>query len=81
MSVSIVPSLQTKRDNYVNKIENARDQITRCERGYESLSGFKTIVLQSQVDFYALNTNKSSFLSAVTNVKKTVLQHRDIILE
>lgn len=52
MSVSIVPALQSKRQNYVNKKNNARNQITRCERAYESLSNFKTTVSQAQEDFH-----------------------------
>ena len=57
MSVSIVPALQTKRQNYVNKKNNARSQITKCERAYESLSNFKTTVSQAQEDFHEINSN------------------------
>ena len=70
MSVSIVPALQSKRQDYVNKKNNARNQITRCERAYESLSNFKTTVSQAQEDFHAINSNKSSILSEVANVKQ-----------
>ena len=70
MSISIVPALQSIRQNYVNKKNNAGNQITRCERAYESLSRFKTTVSQAQEDFYAINTNKSSILSELANVKK-----------
>ena len=70
MSVSIVPALQSKRQDYVNKKNNARNQITRCEMAYESLSNFKTTVSQAQEDFHAINTNKSSILSEVANVKQ-----------
>lgn len=70
MSVSIVPALQSKRQNYVNKKNNARNQITKCERAYESLSDFRITVSQAQEDFHAINTNKSSVLSEIANVKK-----------
>ena len=70
MSVSIVPALQSKRQNYVNKKNNARSQITRCERAYESLSNFKTTVSQAKEDFHEINSNKSSILSEIANVKK-----------
>lgn len=69
MSVSIVPALQTKRQNYVNKKNNARSQITKCERAYESLSNFKTTVSQAQEDFHEINSNKSSILSEIASVK------------
>lgn len=49
---------------------SACGQIIRCERAYESLSAFKTTVSQSQEDFHSINTNKSSILSDVANVKK-----------
>lgn len=70
MSVSIVPALQSNRQIYINKKINARSQITRCERAYESLSNFKTTVSQAQEDFYEINSNKSSILSEIANVKK-----------
>lgn len=81
MSVSIVPVLQSKRQNYVNKKNNARNQITRCERAYESLSNFKTTVSQAQEDFHAINTNKTSILSEVANVKKNSITAQNTILE
>lgn len=70
MSVSVIPTLQSKRQNYVNKKNNACNQIKKCERAYESLSNFKTTVSQAQEDFHAINSNKSSILSEVANVKK-----------
>lgn len=70
MSVSIIPELLAKRQDYVNKKNNARNQITRCERAYESLSNFKTTVTQAQEDFQAINSNKSNILSEVANVKQ-----------
>ncbi len=70
MSVSIVPALQSKKQDYVKKKNNARIQITRCERAYESLSNFKTTVSQAQGDFHAINSNKSSILSDVANVQQ-----------
>ena len=69
MSVSIVPALQTKRQNYVNKKNNARSQITKCERAYESLSNFKTTVSQAQEDFHEINSNKTRILSEIASVK------------
>lgn len=42
----------------------------RCERAYESLSNFKTTVSHAQEDFYAINSNKSSILSEVANIKE-----------
>lgn len=70
MNVDIVTALQTKRQNYVNKKNNTRNQITKCERAYESLCNFKTTVLQAQEDFHVINSNKSGILSEVENVKK-----------
>lgn len=70
MNESIVPALQAKRQIYIAKKDNARKQITRCERAHESLSNFKTTVSQAQENFHAINSNKSSILSEVANVKQ-----------
>lgn len=69
MSVSVIPVLRSRRQNYVNKIANARNQITRCERAHETLSAFKMLVSKAQEDFYTINSNKESILSEVANVK------------
>lgn len=70
MIASIVPALESKKLDYIYRINIAHNQITRCERAYESLSNFKTTVSQAQEDFHAINTNKSSILSEVANVKQ-----------
>lgn len=71
--MSIIPALQFQRQNYENRINNARNQIKSCERAYESLSVFKTIVLRSQEDFYTINSNKLSILSDLENIKTNSL--------
>lgn len=70
MSVSVIPTLQNRRQTYVNKIANARNQITRCERAHDTLSAFKTTVTRSQEDFHSINSNKTNVLSGVESVKR-----------
>lgn len=70
MDVSIIPTLKLKRQSYVNKISNIRNQIIRCERDYETLMVFKTTVSQSQEEFHSINSSKSSVLADVANIKK-----------
>lgn len=68
--MSIISTLQARRQKYVTKINNANNQIINCERAYESLCAFKRTVSKSQEDFHSINSNKSSILSDVANVKK-----------
>lgn len=70
MSISAIPALQNKRQDYVNKATHARNQIVRCERAHETLSTFKTVVIQGQEDFHSINSSKSSILSDVESVKQ-----------
>ena len=38
-------------------------------KAYETLSAFQTVVSRAQEDFHTINSNKSSILSEVANVK------------
>lgn len=73
MSISAIPALQNKRQDYVNRAAHARNQIARCERAHETLSAFKTVVTQAQEDFHNINSSKSSILSGVESVKQNSL--------
>ncbi|WP_040214960.1 hypothetical protein [Clostridium polynesiense] len=68
--MSIVSYLESKKQTYMTQIVNARSQIKKCERSYDSLSIFKSTVTKSQEDFHTINSNKSKILSDVVNVKK-----------
>ena len=70
MSVSVIPTLKSKRKKYVNKITNAQQQIAKCEEAYETLIAFKTVVSRSQEDFFTINSSKENILVLVENVKK-----------
>ena len=69
MYPSVIPTLQAKRRDLLNKISEAQNQITRCERAYESLCEFKTIVVQSQEDFHEINSSKIGCLSGIETIK------------
>lgn len=73
MSVSLVSILQSKRQNYVIKKNNALSQISRYESAYESLNGFKPKVSRSQEEFHAVNSSKKSILAEVKKVKSNSL--------
>lgn len=68
MSISTIPILELKRQEYVDRIVNARGKIKKSERAHASLSTFKTQVLKSQEDFHAINSGKDSVLSDVSGV-------------
>lgn len=68
MSISKIPILELKRQEYVDRIVNARSKIKKSERAHGSLSTFKTQVLKSQEDFHAINSGKDSILSGVSGV-------------
>lgn len=70
MSASIIPALQAKRWDYVNKTNNAKNQITRCEKAYESLRDFKKTASRAQESFHEINVTKLGILSEVANVKE-----------
>lgn len=73
MSGSSISALRAQRQGYVNQIADTRDEITRCERAYESLSSFKTTVSQSQEDFHSINESKVGVLSQIDSVKENSL--------
>lgn len=70
MNKSRIFELKLRRSEYVNKKNTIRSIIKKSEREYESLIEFKCIVLRSQEEFYAINSNKSSVLSCTVNVQK-----------
>ncbi len=73
MSGSMVSTLQAQRQSYVRQTEEARDEIARYERSYESLSNFKTTVTQSQEEFQSIRTEKMKTLAQLEEVKKNCL--------
>lgn len=71
--MSSISALRAQRQTCVNRIADTREELTRCERAYESLSSFKTTVSQSQEDFHSVNRSKAAVLSQLESVGKNSL--------
>jgi predicted nucleic acid-binding Zn-ribbon protein len=61
--------LMLQQQFYTNGITSLSSKITACERAYESLLSFQSVVKKSQEDFHSINSSKSNALSAVEEVK------------
>ena len=68
--MSIIPELQRKRQAFVNRSLENKQQIQNFERSYESLRNFKGTVERSQDDFHSVNSKKSEILAEVEDVMK-----------
>lgn len=66
--MSTLSTLEVQKQSCVNDIANKRNQITRCERAYESLNAFKRNVEASQASFVSVNTQKQKILESLTNI-------------
>lgn len=73
MSTTALSKLYNQRTNYRDKLSDARQQLTRYERAYETLREFKTVVARSQEEFHAINSNKGNALFWVEHMKTNSL--------
>ena len=76
MSTSIIPELQSKKDYYIGKRDEARNKISSCERAYESIRGFKSSVMHSQEDFDLIRGNKAGSLYGIEEIEPNCITAR-----
>lgn len=73
MSTTALSKLCNQRTNYRDKLADARQQLTRYERAYETLREFKTVVARSEEEFHAINSSKRNVLFGLEHKKTNSL--------